>query len=139
MAIFTKLCTAIRSLFRVDYANQVGHVALPKSERKIMSLYTESMVVELMAKSVWSYDDAAAFAEKHSSVSVRSVISKIKSLKLDYTAKPKAAGVAKTDKVRKSEIVADIALALGIQVEAISGLAKADAACLRILLAKVAG
>ena len=138
MAIFTKLCSAIRSLFRVDYANQVGHVALPKSERKIMSLYTESMVAELMAKDAWTYDEAVAFAEKHSSVSARSVISKIKSLKLDYAAKPKAAG-AKTDKVRKSEIVSEIALALGIQAEAISGLAKADAACLRVLLAKVAG
>jgi hypothetical protein len=103
-----------------------------------MSLYTESMVSELMGRASWSYDDAGAFAEKHSSVSVRSVISKIKSLKLDYTAKPKAAA-AKTDKVRKSEIVGEIALALGIQADAISGLAKADAACLRVLLAKVAG
>jgi hypothetical protein len=103
-----------------------------------MSLYTESMVSELMGRASWSYDDAVAFAEKHSSVSVRSVISKIKSLKLDYTAKPKAA-TAKTDKVRKSEIVGEIALALGIQADAISGLAKADAACLRVLLAKVAG
>jgi hypothetical protein len=103
-----------------------------------MSLYTESMVSELMGRASWSYDDAVAFAEKHPSVSVRSVISKIKSLKLDYTAKPKAA-TAKTDKVRKSEIVGEIALALGIQADAISGLAKADAACLRVLLAKVAG
>lgn len=102
-----------------------------------MSLYTESMVAELMAKDTWTYDEAVAFAEKHPSVSARSVISKIKSLKLDYTAKPKAA-TAKTDKVRKSEIVADIAAALNIQADAISGLAKADAACLRILLAKVA-
>ena len=102
-----------------------------------MSLYTESMVAELMAKDAWTYDEAVAFAEKHPSVSTRSVISKIKSLKLDYTAKPKAA-TAKTDKVRKSEIVADIAAALNIQADAISGLAKADAACLRILLAKVA-
>jgi predicted RNase H-related nuclease YkuK (DUF458 family) len=138
MAIFTKIKFALRSFFRVDYVNQVGHVASPKSERKVMSLYTESMVSELMARASWSYDDAVAFAEKHSSVSVRSVISKIKSLKLDYTAKPKAA-TAKTDKVRKSEIVGEIALALGIQADAISGLAKADAACLRVLLAKVAG
>lgn len=102
-----------------------------------MSLYTESMVAELMAKDAWTYDDAVIFADMHPTVSVRSVISKIKSLKLDYTAKPKAA-TAKTDKVRKSEIVADIAAALNIQADAISGLAKADAACLRVLLAKVA-
>ena len=138
MAIFTKLCAAIRSLFRVDCVNQVGRVASPKSERKIMSLYTESMVVELMAKPSWTYEEAVAYADKHSSVSARSVISKIKSLKLDYAAKPKAAA-SKTDKVRKSEIVSEIALALGIQADAISGLAKADAACLRVLLAKVAG
>jgi hypothetical protein len=96
------------------------------------------MVVELMASASWSYDAAVAFSEKHPTVSTRSVISKIKSLKLDYTPKPKAA-VSKTDKVRKSEIVGEIALALGIQADAISGLAKADAACLRVLLAKVAG
>ena len=138
MAIYTKLCSAIRSLFRVDYVNQVWHVASPKSERKIMSIYTESMVVELMASASWSYEAAVAFAEKHPSVSTRSVISKIKSLKLDYTPKPKVT-VSKTDKVRKSEIVGEIAVALGIQADAIHGLAKADAACLRVLLAKVAG
>ena len=137
MAIFTQIRFAIRSFFRVDCETQVGHVAPPKSGARTMSVYTESMVVELMAKTVWSYDDAVAFAEKHPTVSTRSVISKIKSLKLDYTAKPKTA-TAKTDKIRKSEIVADIALALGIQVEVISGLAKADAACLRVLLSKVA-
>jgi len=138
MAIFTQIRNALRSFFRVECETSVGHGASPKSEKKAMSLYTESMVSELMGRASWSYDDAVAFAEKHSSVSVRSVISKIKSLKLDYTAKPKAA-TAKTDKVRKSQIVGEIALALGIQADAISGLAKADAACLRVLLAKVAG
>lgn len=137
MAIFTKFKVALRSLFRAQCETSVGHGASPKSEKKPMSLYTESMVAELMAKDAWTYDDAVIFADRHPSVSVRSVISKIKSLKLDYTAKPKAA-TAKTDKVRKSEIVADIAAALNIQADAISGLAKADAACLRVLLAKVA-
>lgn len=138
MAIFTQIRIALRSLFRAQCETSVGRVAPPQLERKPMSLYTESMVAELMAKAAWTYDDAVAFSEKHSSVSTRSVISKIKSLKLDYAAKPKAA-TAKTDKVRKSEIVSEIALALGIQADAISGLAKADAACLRVLLAKVAG
>lgn len=101
-----------------------------------MSIYTDSMVTELMARAVWTYDDAAAFAEKHPTLSTRSVISKIKSLKLDYVAKPKAAS-AKTDKVRKSEIVAEIADALKVQADAISGLAKADAASLRVLLGAV--
>lgn len=102
-----------------------------------MSIYTESMTAELMARSAWTYDDAVAFSEKHPTVSVRSVISKIKSLKLDYTAKPKAGSTAKTDKVRKSEIVAEIADALKVQADAISGLAKADAASLRVLLGAV--
>lgn len=102
-----------------------------------MSIYTDSMVSELMARASWTYDDAAAFSEKHPTVSTRSVISKIKSLKLDYVAKPKASGPAKTDKVRKSEIVADIAAALSIQADAISGLSKADAKSLRTLLGAV--
>ena len=103
-----------------------------------MSIYTDSMVAALMAKDSWTYDDAVAFSEKHPTVSVRSVISKIKSLKLDYVAKPKAVTVAKTDKVRKSEIVGQIAAALEIQADAISGLAKADGKALRELLAAVA-
>jgi hypothetical protein len=103
-----------------------------------MSIYTDSMVAELMARDTWSYADAVAYAEKHPTVSARSVISKIKSLKLDYVAKEKPAAAGKVEKVRKSDIVSDIASALSINADAISGLAKADAKALRELLAAVA-
>lgn len=128
----------LRARFGLIFNPRPTHKAEGKLGEKTMSIYTDSMVAELMARDTWSYADAVAYAEKHPTVSARSVISKIKSLKLDYVAKEKPAAAGKVEKVRKSDIVSEIASALSINADAISGLAKADAKALRELLAAVA-
>lgn len=78
-----------------------------------MSSYTSSMVSELTAIGSFNYASAQAFAEKHN-LSARSVISKVKSLGLDYTAKPKAARKAKSDEPTKAAVLAGIRSALAL-------------------------
>ena len=96
-----------------------------------MSNYTEKMVKALTTQGSWDYDTAEAFASDNN-LSTRSVISKVKSLGLDYTPKPKA--TAKAPRIRKADIVGSIALAVGVPVDTIAGLAKADSSALVNLL-----
>lgn len=93
-----------------------------------MSQYTDSMVAELTSTASFNYDSASQFAEAHS-LSVRSVISKVKSLGLDYTPRP---AVRKTvgERITKAQIVQEIASAVNGDVDAFAGLAKADMASL---------
>lgn len=100
-----------------------------------MTAYTDTMVETLQAQEIWTYSDAVAFAEAHS-LSNRSVISKIKSLGLDYEPKPKVAKATVT--IRKVDIVAQIATSLGMPFDEVEGLAKADKAALQFLATKVA-
>ena len=95
-----------------------------------MSAYSNVMVTELCA-SAHTYESAAAFASKHN-LSTRSVVSKIKSLGLEYTKKE----VARVEvvRVRKSDVVAEIAARLSTDVEKLAGLGKADARSLQELL-----
>ena len=93
------------------------------TSEKHMSAYTEKMVAALHSKEQWSYDQAVAFANENG-LSVRSVISKIKSEKLGYTPKPKTKSGAKP--VQKMTIVQSIAGYIGVNVELVEGLAKAD-------------
>ena len=95
-----------------------------------MSVYTDSMVTELCA-SAHTYESAAAFASKHN-ISVRSVVSKIKSLGLDYERKV----VVRTGdvRIRKADVVRVIETKLGLSDEALSGLGKADMGALQRLL-----
>ena len=97
-----------------------------------MSAYTDKMVNEMTAVSSWNYDSASEYASKYG-LSVRSVISKLKNLELDYTPKPvvKSAG---EPRVKKSEIVSQIASIAGADPEALAGLEKADARSLTALL-----
>ena len=97
-----------------------------------MSAYTDSMVAALEAAGSFTYDEAVAFAEKHD-LSTRSVISKIKSLGLDYAPKPKAAKKA-SGGATKAQVVAEITTRLGADPDALSGLVKSDAASLVALL-----
>ena len=90
-----------------------------------MSNYTDSMVAELNAQDTWTYADCAAFAARFPELSTRSVISKVKSLDLTYVPKPAETKSAEPQ-VRKADIVAAIAEAIGVNVEAVEGLAKAD-------------
>ena len=88
-----------------------------------MSNYTDKMVAQLTSDATsmdLDYDYAVEFASQHN-LSHRSVISKIKSLGLNYTPKPK---VQAMPRVRKAEIVSSIAS------DTIAGLAKSDAASL---------
>ena len=96
-----------------------------------MSNYSEKMVKVMAAQSDWDYAKAEAFASDNN-LSTRSVISKVKSLGLDYTPKPKAS--AKAPRIRKADIVGSIALAVGVPVDTIAGLAKADSSALVNLL-----
>ena len=70
-----------------------------------MSNYSNSMVTALQSQS-WDYESASAFAAEHN-LSVRSVISKIKNLDLDYTPKPKAVSVGGPT-IKKAELVESI-------------------------------
>ena len=95
-----------------------------------MSAYTDSMVTELCA-SAHTYESATQFASKHN-LSVRSVVSKIKSLGLAYEKKPVVRG--SVERVRKADVVRVIATKLGLEDEALSGLGKADMSALQELL-----
>ena len=96
-----------------------------------MSQYTSTMVTALQSQS-WDYESASAFAAEHN-LSVRSVISKIKNLDLDYTPKPKTVSTA-GPRVVKADLVASIAKALDADPDEIAGLAKADSRALSALL-----
>ena len=96
-----------------------------------MSNYSQKMVKVMTAQENWDYAKAEEFASQNN-LSTRSVISKVKSLGLSYTPKPKAE--AKMPRVRKADVVGAIALALEIPADTIAGLAKADASALANLL-----
>ena len=78
-----------------------------------MSAYTDSMVAELSNNAPFNYDKAQIFAGRYN-VSARSVISKVKSLGLEYVAKPKAASKPKDEGPTKAELLANIRAALGL-------------------------
>ena len=99
-----------------------------------MSNYSSSMVTALQSQS-WDYDSASAFASEHN-LSVRSVISKIKSLDLDYTPKPKTVSTA-GPRISKADLVISIAKALDADADELTGLAKADGRALSALLMSI--
>jgi len=105
-----------------------------KQEIKIMSNYTDNMVAEMEKIGSFNYDSAEAFAEKHG-LSTRSVISKAKSLGLEYA--PRVVAKSSTPRVRKSDVVAQIAEQLGADADALSGLAKADMRSLNELVSHI--
>ena len=96
-----------------------------------MSAYTDKMVSEMTAAGSFTYETATKFAEAHS-LSVRSVISKVKNLGLDYTPKPVVASAG--PRVRKADIVREIEDKAGVSAEDFAGLEKADARSLQNLL-----
>lgn len=97
-----------------------------------MSNYTEKMVAAMTAKGAFTFAEAEAFAREHN-LSTRSVVSKVKSLGLTYTPKPKAAK-KNPDAVRKADIVSALAAQLGADADKLAGLAKADAVALAELV-----
>jgi len=95
-----------------------------------MSQYTEKMVAELERQGSWNFEQAADFAATHA-LTTRSVISKIKSLAIAYTPKEKAP--AKAAGERKSDIIAEIARGLKMNMELIEGLNRAPVSSLKEL------
>lgn len=120
---FSRFCEIIFS--------SVGRWASNQNQKDdIMSAYSESMVKALTSQGAWTFDQAVQFAEANN-LSTRSVVSKIKSLDLPYTPKPKAAS---QPRFRKADTVLAIAKALNTDSDSLAGLAKADAASLSALL-----
>lgn len=103
-----------------------------------MSNYTDQMVAEMEvihSNGGFTYESAKAYAEQNN-LTVRSVISKIKSLGLDYT--PKApAGKSSAPQIRKADLVRGIATALDVNYDTIAGLDKADRKSLSQLLGAI--
>ena len=97
-----------------------------------MSAYTDGMVNQMTAQGSYTYEQAVAFAQEND-LSTRSVISKIKSLGLEYTPKAKAPAKAGNE-TRKSDIVSDFASEIGADPDALAGLAKADKRALTALV-----
>ena len=90
-----------------------------------MSMCTDRLVAQMTEQGAFTYDQATQFAEEHN-LSVRSVISKIKSLGLEYTPKKKAPTSKKGGMPTKSQVVAAIAASLNANADTLAGLAKAD-------------
>lgn len=98
-----------------------------------MSNYTPKMEAELREKAVWTYDDCAAFAERYSEISTRSVVSKVKNMGLEYIPQPKKAKGTKGRDIKKADIVRGIAAAIAVNYDTLAGLAKADKLALEAL------
>ena len=111
-----------------------GWASDPNTKETSMSNYSDNMVKALTTQAAWTFAQAEAFASEHN-LSTRSVVSKIKSLGLDYTPKPKA--LAKP-RFRKADTVLAIAKALDADSDELAGLAKADASALSALLMAIA-
>jgi hypothetical protein len=102
-------------------------------EEKDMTAYTDKMVSDMTSAGSFTYETASEFANAHS-LSVRSVISKVKNLGLPYTPKPITKSSA-GPRITKADIVLLIADAAGASPVALAGLDKADVRSLRALLA----
>jgi len=77
-----------------------------------MSVYTSTMETQLRQSAPHSYETAQTFAHSHG-LSIRSVISKIKSMGLDYTPKPKTVSTGGPT-IKKVEIVEAIRSTLNL-------------------------
>jgi len=101
---------------------------------KNMTSYTDNMVAEMEAIGSFTFETAEEYAAKYA-LSTRSVISKAKSLGLEYT--PKVVVKSATPKVRKADVVAEITQTLGLLDGELDSLANANAQTLGVLLKAV--
>ena len=99
-----------------------------------MSNYTPQMVAALMAGTVTNYDTAVSYAEANS-LSIRSVIAKVKSLGLPYT--PKARILKRGERVTRVELVRAIEKSLASGTDSLVGLEKSSVAALSRLLIEI--
>ena len=105
------------------------------TEEKNMSNYTDKMEAELRKIGSFNYDSAVAFADRYEDLNTRSVVSKVKSMGLEYT--PRVVAKASTPRIRKSDIVAALAEQIGADADALAGLAKADMRSLNELVSRL--
>ena len=96
--------------------------------------YTSEMVSSLMDGAVTDYDTAVSYSDTNS-LSVRSVIAKVKSLGLDYT--PKTRILKRGDRVTKLELVRAIEKSLASGTDSLVGLEKSNVAALSRLLVEI--
>lgn len=92
--------------------------------------YTEKMLNELKSFDVITYDDAQAFAEKHS-ISIRSVIAKVRSMELPYQPKPTDAAAKKVKGESKADLVAEIQSMLNVNLKSLDKMVLEDLVKLR--------
>lgn len=104
-------------------------------EEKNMSNYTDKMEAELRKVGTFTYESAEAFANEYADLTTRSVVSKVKSMGLDYT--PRVVAKASTPRIRKSDMVLALAEQIGADADALAGLAKADMRSLNELVSRI--
>ena len=121
-----------------DFSSESSCEYLPSLPFFFPSLHN-TLVVEESSKSNECIFDGhravrlrARLAASARNLSVRSVVSKIKSLGLEYK-KKEVVSVSQT-KVRKADVIAEIAARLSTTVEKLAGLGKADSRSLQELL-----
>jgi len=107
---------------------------LKTQELKNMSNYSDNMVAEMMEIGAFTFESASAYADKYPALSTRSVVSKAKSLGLEYTPKVVAKGVVK---IRKSDVVAEITSELNLTDGELDSLVNAKAETLAVLLSAI--
>jgi hypothetical protein len=97
--------------------------------------YTSEMVSALMAGAVTDYDTAVSYSDANS-LSVRSVVSKVRSLGLPYTRKSNRV-LAKGERITKIELVRAIEKSLASGTDSLAGLEKSSVAALSRLLVEI--
>ena len=85
-----------------------------KTKKVITMAYTETMIAKITAAAPLDLAKSHALAAEFGDVSYRSVISKAKSLGLEYIAKAPAAKKAKSNEPTKAAILLDIRSALAL-------------------------
>lgn len=90
-----------------------------------MSNYTEEQVRDLTSQERWTFAECVAYAQKEG-LKHRSVISKVKSLGLEYEPKPVKVTKQGEPVILKSVYISAIQAAVGITLPTLSKMTKAD-------------
>jgi hypothetical protein len=96
--------------------------------------YTSEMVSALQAGAVTDYDTAVSYSDANS-LSIRSVIAKVKNLGLPYT--PKIRTLKRGEKVTRVELVRAIEKSLASGTDSLVGLEKSSVTALERLLVEI--
>ena len=98
-----------------EYVSWIGGLAPDQNQKEdTMSNYTPAMVAKLQEAAPLNLEKAKALASEFGNVTHRSVISKAKSLGLEYVAQPKRVAAAKRVGPTKAETLGAIRKALAL-------------------------